>query len=619
MNPLRMVLHIFLHLAIYVLSAAMLAAQSSENATSTTEASGNDPYLFFPLLHNLPASERTDALVGFKDSRFGTEALPVIEPKNKTQGRLSHLYFFQKESADICLTDPSLDEKQLIRLLHQHYKTTKRLFGTAVYSAETPSTPIPYSPTVFESRMQFVSLFCLKRHHFKNEYDFRNARFTIHPDYHQLCPNACGAPDRPPSSIGTSESVSRYKPCSLPSSHSPYISRQCRPSTHSQLPNREYYHCQCLPNATWFEQSKSCNFKYAALSGDCDPRGTLYRGAVTAHADSGGVRNYGSEVHAVRCVCKPNYYGTRCDKLKDPCTMSIGDALSGNVACAVSKGNKCIPYPELAAYSCICSAEYSRIPKSALLPKGRLLDNCLRQVDPCMVKACIHGTCVLTEQGTALEIRGKEKREPFTWLGRRPAVVARCLCNAGWTGEKCEHPLSLNGWTPWSQWSQCEPECQSFFRQNPPRGVQEMVMFGQSTPRWGMRQRTRFRDCIGHSSDCREEMQGLAAKMGMTIEDGETWRQYERRGCRPRFCDRHLFVAMGKRAVKRSAIQKQVRDTFQQAYTVHLSTMIAFAFLFTIFGFAAAFATKLYHESSYEKDATSSRDGAVDPTFTFTR
>ncbi|GAA47788.1 hypothetical protein CLF_100802 [Clonorchis sinensis] len=232
--------------------------------------------------------------------------------------------------------------------------------------------------------------------------------------------------------------------------------------------------------------------------------------------------------------------------------------LEGNVACAVSKGNKCVPYPELAAYSCICSAEYSRIPTSAFLPKGRLLDNCLRQVDPCKVKACIHGTCVLTEQGTALEIRGKEKREPFTWLGRKPAVVARCLCNAGWTGEKCEHPLSLNGWTPWSQWSQCEPECQSSFRQNPPRGVQEMVMFGQSTPRWGMRQRTRFRDCIGHSSDCREEMQRLAAKMGMTIEDGETWRQYERRGCRPRFCDRHLFVAMGKRAVKRSAIQKQV-------------------------------------------------------------
>ncbi|CAH8552233.1 unnamed protein product [Dicrocoelium dendriticum] len=286
--------------------------------------------------------------------------------------------------------------------------------------------------------------------------------------------------------------------------------------------------------------------------------------------------------------------------------MSIGDALPGNVACAVRYGNLCIPDMNASRYACKCNTHYSKMPKTTL-PRGRLLDNCLRALDPCAIKACSHGTCVLSDVGVTLEVKGKQQREPFTWLGRVPAIRARCLCNAGWTGDTCSHPLVLNAWTPWSPWSHCEPACQSSIRELPPTAVGEMVPAGESTPRWGVRQRTRYRDCIGYSSDCRQEMMERSADMGLSIEDGETWRQYERRACRPRPCDRHLYLAIGKRAVRRSRIQKQVRETLKQAHTVHVWTVLAFTFLFAIFGFFAAFAVKIQSERAYEEPLMENR------------
>ncbi|KAF7233061.1 hypothetical protein EG68_12227 [Paragonimus skrjabini miyazakii] len=186
------------------------------------------------------------------------------------------------------------------------------------------------------------------------------------------------------------------------------------------------------------------------------------------------------------------------------------------------------------------------------------------------------------------------------WIGRIPAVQARCVCNEGWTGEQCAHPLVRNAWTPWSPWSLCEPACQTSFRQLPPSATRELVPISENTPKWGMRQRTRFRDCVGGSSDCRQEMLERSADMELSIEDGESLRQFERRACRPRPCDRHLFLSTRKRSMKQSGVQKQVRDTLRQANTVHLWTLLAFTFVFAIFGVVAAFATKIHHEKVYE-------------------
>ncbi|VDP88079.1 unnamed protein product [Echinostoma caproni] len=245
-------------------------------------------------------------------------------------------------------------------------------------------------------------------------------------------------------------------------------------------------------------------------------------------------------------------------QLKDPCSMPVGNAIPGNVACGTDKGNQCIPLPIDGRYVCQCSAGYQKINLIKDLPPGRLLDNCLRQRDPCAVHACMHGTCVLSDLGSTMEYMGKQSREPFIWIGRNPQIVARCLCNAGWSGDKCSYPLMLNGWSPWSPWTSCEPSCQNSIRQLPPSAQREMIDSSQSTPRWGVRQRTRYRDCMGHASDCRQEIRERSANMGLKMEDGQSWRQYERRACRPRPCDRLLYLAMGKRAVKRSRIMKQV-------------------------------------------------------------
>lgn len=75
--------------------------------------------------------------------------------------------------------------------------------------------------------------------------------------------------------------------------------------------------------------------------------------------------------------------------------MRIGGVLMGDIACRTIDGNKCIPHEEFGTYTCQCITGFRKLTNSSLLPRKRVSDNCLVLVDPCIVKPCKHGICVI--------------------------------------------------------------------------------------------------------------------------------------------------------------------------------------------------------------------------------
>lgn len=567
--------------------------------------------------------------IGFPRGSIGTSALPVVQPPESEHDSLKpiNLYHFRQETDNRNLKPPKGSD---ITAFYLWFLLEKRAAYNEFVRAKDPkdksiSAFLPKPP---EARLQFITFYCMFRKNPMVTVNDGKMQLTTDPfpDVYRFCPDMCADREGPDLDTEEREALNRFtKPCNYPENVMPHTSRKCAETATGPFHvHRESFKCACQDNAQWNEQLKIClrqNTKNQIHSGivelvdsklhhpvDCSREGTQYIGGVSCGADNGGDEIIRSTHHALRCVCKPNYYGEKCEKLKDPCTMSIGNALPGRVACGVAKGNRCVAFPEEGRYICMCTKQYRKITSLTNLPSGRLLDNCLHQIDPCVLEACMHGICVLSDKGSTLELEGKQTDEPFTWIGRSPSIVARCVCDAGWSGKQCSYPVVLNGWSPWSPWTSCEPSCQDSLLEMPPRAVKELVEAGQSSPRWGIRQRTRHRDCMGFSSDCRRELTELAFVWGSKLEGGQTWRQYERRACRPRPCDRLLYVAIAKRAVKRSKIIKQVGETLKQTYTVHLWTVLAFTFVFAIFGFVASFATKMYSEKVFEREL--SRDSS---------
>ncbi|CAH8552254.1 unnamed protein product [Dicrocoelium dendriticum] len=582
----------------FILHQLNFVSSQEENVVHDASA-----YLPLPSPQRLPLDQQFSARVGMRRGFIGSKELPVIEPPLNQMDRLNRTQLYQPSGQDLdklCTDASCWNEDSLLDFLLEYYAVQKK--RVEMYrdgDADGKSLLEPFILSVNSARMQFMQMACLKMNSFTGEEEFQQGLWQNVEDVHKICPNPCSARVGSPEYLISVDFPSRYsRPCSHPRNFTTYTNRICSLSKKMPTIHRESFQCDCLPDAKWLPQSKIC-----ALEMDdpkCDPVGTSYIGFVGVDKDTGGQRK-ALHMHQVkRCVCKENYYGTLCDKLKDPCFTSVGKALPGNVACNVKEGNICTPFPELGRYVCHCTKYYEKMPL-AVFPPGHILDNCLTEKNPCSVKECMHGSCVLADRGTILEEKGKLDRQPFTWIGDTPMILPRCVCNAGWTGSRCEEPLVLNGWTPWSPWTGCEPACQSSVRQKPYTAASELVPINENTPRWGIRQRTRFRDCIGQMSDCRQEMLEHTAEMSLSIEDGESFRQYERRACRPRPCDRHLYLTMGKRAVVRSRIQKQVRETIMQAQTVHLWTVLSFTFIFSIFAFFGAFAAKLHQEKLYEK------------------
>ncbi|CAH8520520.1 unnamed protein product [Schistosoma turkestanicum] len=120
----------------------------------------------------------------------------------------------------------------------------------------------------------------------------------------------------------------------------------------------------------------------------------------------------------------------------------------GDIACRTTDGNKCIPHKEFGTYTCQCITGFSKFINSSLLPRQRVSDNCLVHVDPCIVKPCKHGVCVMSQ------------------YGNKPHLTARCICDYGWKGDQCDSPASINVWSSWSNWSFCESSCHLSFEQN---------------------------------------------------------------------------------------------------------------------------------------------------------
>lgn len=103
--------------------------------------------------------------------------------------------------------------------------------------------------------------------------------------------------------------------------------------------HRESFECSCQDNAQWNEQLKIClrqNIKNITDSGrvkvvdsrlhhpvDCSREGTQYIGGVSCGADNGGDEIIRSTHQALRCVCKPNYYGVKCEKVSNSKARSL--------------------------------------------------------------------------------------------------------------------------------------------------------------------------------------------------------------------------------------------------------------------------------------------------------
>ncbi|CAH8854856.1 unnamed protein product [Trichobilharzia szidati] len=401
-------------------------------------------------------------------------------------------------------------------------------------------------------------------------------------DIHQFCPKACAYREGSGFSDEHRSQLNRYNNlCNFPSHFMSTLSKRCSEENYLGLVHLQSFKCECSTGFVWKEQLKSCylpygwrqkaerlkntvsirrNDRYEYFNENkCSRIGTKSILPIEANTKYSKQQNRDKMYHTERCICKDEFYGTYCDKRKDPCKMPIGNVIMGDIACRVNDGNKCIPNKEYGIYTCQCTKAYKKlVNNSTLLPRERVADNCLVRIDPCLINPCKHGICVMSDFGSIEEEKAKRKGVTFSWFGNQPDLIARCICDDGWRGERCSFPVSKNVWSLWSSWSFCEPSCQSSFTEVPPNHVPENWKYGVGTGRWGMRQRSRYRDCLSKASDCNAEIDRMAGFRGFINKTEVTWRQYEYRGCRPRPCDRHLYLASGTRAVQRSQLSGQV-------------------------------------------------------------
>ncbi|VEL36474.1 unnamed protein product [Protopolystoma xenopodis] len=150
-----------------------------------------------------------------------------------------------------------------------------------------------------------------------------------------------------------------------------------------------------------------------------------------------------------------------------------------------------------------------------------------------------------------------------------------CICNPGWTGKDCGSQITLNGWSPWTAWSLCDPPCQSTHsfacedsspseeailpiaslpgkRERVEKTTEQSyfspIHFNRPIRIPGLRYRQRKRFCFDSASDCwRPE------RLETSWYNRSVFVETEQRICRPRPCDRYLRVSHAGSGQKRRA------------------------------------------------------------------
>ncbi|CAH8434752.1 unnamed protein product [Dicrocoelium dendriticum] len=124
------------------------------------------------------------------------------------------------------------------------------------------------------------------------------------------------------------------------------------------------------------------------------------------------------------CRCKDGFMGFDCSQKYDACVLgkapdarglNVGPIVpSGYDACGTTldAGNLCFSVANTTSYTCVCSPAYVR---DITLP----YDNCLKPLDSCDKRICVHGQCVTSPVRRCAEGRGCVQEvavEEETWL-----------------------------------------------------------------------------------------------------------------------------------------------------------------------------------------------------------
>ncbi|KAF8567629.1 hypothetical protein P879_05133 [Paragonimus westermani] len=184
-----------------------------------------------------------------------------------------------------------------------------------------------------------------------------------HPglNLHMLCPNACAR--RPCQSIDNA------------------IPGSCR----SYGYHMNDYTCKCEQGFEWENSTQLCLIDDNCAK-ICEASNTL---SCIVNRTSA----------TTTCQCKDGFMGFDCTQKFDACVLgkapdsrglNVGAIVpSGYEACGtrLDAGNLCFNVPDTSSYTCVCSSAFVR---DVTLP----YDNCLKPLDSCDSRICIHGRCV---------------------------------------------------------------------------------------------------------------------------------------------------------------------------------------------------------------------------------
>ncbi|EUB63691.1 acidic fibroblast growth factor intracellular binding [Echinococcus granulosus] len=508
-------------------------------------------YLHLVQQNRLPQSYAYASRVGFSPGLIGGECASVVLPPVQLPGR-SRLKLWYRLTRDrwikAIMREPHLEaicKRGAQYWLHCVFRWMHFLRQQEKMDEERVATNQDFKTAlqktilqVFTFRLEYVVFYC----HLRRVWQEGRREQLILPDPYGLCPRVCsdrsGTRGEDDGEVELNRGLAgpehRLEQCAPSIGQPTILTSSCFPDPHVGLHTSISFSCQCPAHIEykWMCGPKMCSFHlnwrmpgywqeideeikqrttmwrfdppsyYKYLQ--CSREGTLDIAYVCindkGHLTSGFVKPHCRK--AEYCVCKPQYYGALCDKIKNPCEQAIGNLPSGDIACRVVGGNKCIADMGSGSYSCQCLSSFRRFRFTEGPMMGR--DNCAEQVDVCQKAKCQHGTCISASEWNS-EVG-------------RVHVTAKCLCENGWRGRLCNHPYLINNWTPWTSWSLCQPSCQHSVYS-------------------GNRYRHRKRRCLDpYRGDCQfsERENGQKGSKRATPE------VVELRLCRPRPCDRYL-------------------------------------------------------------------------------